>query len=97
MCVNVDGGLEAFWKLLEVSSKELESHMSHVSLLHPLANMDMWPASRLMNRMMYDTMRDIDHLERSLAPYWRHADHSVLHVANDVHKVRIGHFMPSIY
>ncbi|WKX96722.1 hypothetical protein Q1695_012844 [Nippostrongylus brasiliensis] len=49
--------------------------------------MDMWPASRLMNRMMYDTMRDIDHLERSLAPYWRHADHSVLHVANDVHKI----------
>ncbi|KAK6010812.1 Hsp20/alpha crystallin family protein [Ostertagia ostertagi] len=39
-----------------------------------------------MNRVMYDTMRDMDRAERRIFPYWRNADHSVLHVANDTVK-----------
>ncbi|KAK6040701.1 Hsp20/alpha crystallin family protein [Cooperia oncophora] len=49
--------------------------------------MDLWPVSRLMNRMMYDTMRDMDRFERSIFPYWREADHSVLHVANETQQL----------
>ncbi|WKX98300.1 hypothetical protein Q1695_013742 [Nippostrongylus brasiliensis] len=45
--------------------------------------MDLWQFPRAMNRMMYDTMRDLDRAERSLFPYWRDADHAVLHVANE--------------
>ncbi|VDP14387.1 unnamed protein product [Heligmosomoides polygyrus] len=48
--------------------------------------MDLWQVPRAMNRMMYDAMRDFDRFERSLFPYWRDADHSVLHVANEVQK-----------
>lgn len=51
--------------------------------------MDLWQVPRAMNRMMYDAMRDFDRFERSLFPYWRDADHSVLHVANEVQKVRV--------
>lgn len=36
--------------------------------------------------MLYDAMRDLDRAERSVFPYWRNADHSVLHVANEVQK-----------
>nr|CDJ83761.1 Heat shock protein Hsp20 domain containing protein [Haemonchus contortus] len=36
---------------------------------------------------MYDTMRDMDRVEKSIFPYWRNADHSVLHVANDLEAV----------
>ncbi|XGW23880.1 hypothetical protein V3C99_005804 [Haemonchus contortus] len=49
--------------------------------------MDLWPMPRLMNRMMYDTMRDMERFERSIFPYWREADHSVLHVANETQKL----------
>ncbi|KAK5972626.1 SHSP domain-containing protein [Trichostrongylus colubriformis] len=47
--------------------------------------MDLWPRS--FHRMMSDYMREFDRLERSLHPYWRDADHSVLHVANETQKV----------
>uniref|UniRef100_A0A7I5ECD5 SHSP domain-containing protein n=1 Tax=Haemonchus contortus TaxID=6289 RepID=A0A7I5ECD5_HAECO len=47
--------------------------------------MDLWPRS--FNRMMHDYMREFDRLEKSLYPYWRDADHSVLHVANETQKV----------
>ncbi|PIO59168.1 Hsp20/alpha crystallin family protein [Teladorsagia circumcincta] len=43
----------------------------------------------LMNRVMYDAMRDMDRVEKSIFPYWRNADHSVLHVGNDTVKVHI--------
>lgn len=39
--------------------------------------------------MLYDAMRDLDRAERSVFPYWRNADHSVLHVANEVQKVSV--------
>ncbi|KAK5986187.1 SHSP domain-containing protein [Trichostrongylus colubriformis] len=32
-------------------------------------------------------MRDLDRLERSIFPYWRDADHSVLHVANETQQL----------
>ncbi|PIO61313.1 hypothetical protein TELCIR_17164, partial [Teladorsagia circumcincta] len=47
--------------------------------------MDLWPRS--FHRMMNDYFREFDRLERSLYPYWRDADHSVLHVANETQKV----------
>ncbi|KJH48347.1 Hsp20/alpha crystallin family protein [Dictyocaulus viviparus] len=47
--------------------------------------MDLWP--RAMDRVMRDYFRDFDRFERSLFPYWRNADHSVLHVANDTHQL----------
>ncbi|PIO69836.1 hypothetical protein TELCIR_08327 [Teladorsagia circumcincta] len=40
--------------------------------------MDLCVMPCLMNCMMYDTMRDFDRFERSIFPYWREADHSVL-------------------
>lgn len=49
--------------------------------------MDLWQVPRAMNRMMNEYMRDFDRLERSLYPYWREADHSVLHVANETQQV----------
>ncbi|RCN50116.1 Hsp20/alpha crystallin family protein [Ancylostoma caninum] len=49
--------------------------------------MDLWQVPRAMNRMMNEYMRDFDRLERSLYPYWRDADHSVLHVANETQQV----------
>uniref|UniRef100_A0A7I4XTD9 SHSP domain-containing protein n=1 Tax=Haemonchus contortus TaxID=6289 RepID=A0A7I4XTD9_HAECO len=49
--------------------------------------MVLWPVARLTDRMLYDTMRDLDRLERSIFPYWRDADHSVLHVANETHQM----------
>ncbi|KAK5986191.1 SHSP domain-containing protein [Trichostrongylus colubriformis] len=45
--------------------------------------MDLSVIPRLMSHVMYDTMWDLDRLERSIFPYWRDADHSVLHVANE--------------
>ncbi|EYC30380.1 hypothetical protein Y032_0005g2619 [Ancylostoma ceylanicum] len=52
-----------------------------------IAKMDLWQVPRAMNRMMNEYMRDFDRLERSLYPYWREADHSVLHVANETQQV----------
>ncbi|KAK6010124.1 Hsp20/alpha crystallin family protein [Ostertagia ostertagi] len=49
--------------------------------------MDLCVMPRLMNRVMYDAMRDFDRLERSIFPYWREADHSVLHVANETQQI----------
>ncbi|VDM53409.1 unnamed protein product [Angiostrongylus costaricensis] len=51
--------------------------------------MDLWPRS--MNRMMDNYFRDFDRFERSLFPYWRNADHSVLHVANEAQQVAVFH------
>uniref|UniRef100_A0A7I5E5E7 SHSP domain-containing protein n=1 Tax=Haemonchus contortus TaxID=6289 RepID=A0A7I5E5E7_HAECO len=49
--------------------------------------MVLWPVARLTDRMLYDTMRDLDLLERSIFPYWRDADHSVLYVANETQQM----------
>ncbi|PIO69837.1 Hsp20/alpha crystallin family protein [Teladorsagia circumcincta] len=49
--------------------------------------MDLCVMPRLMNRVMYDAMRDFDRFERSIFPYWREADHSVLHVANETQQI----------
>ncbi|VDO06612.1 unnamed protein product [Haemonchus placei] len=49
--------------------------------------MVLWPVARLTDRMLYNTMRDLDLLERSMFPYWREADHSVLHVANETRQM----------
>ncbi|KIH55215.1 hypothetical protein ANCDUO_14632 [Ancylostoma duodenale] len=45
--------------------------------------MELWQVPRMMNRMMNEMMRDFDRFDRSIYPYWRDADHSVLHVANE--------------
>ncbi|PIO74756.1 Hsp20/alpha crystallin family protein [Teladorsagia circumcincta] len=45
--------------------------------------MDLCVMPRLLNRVVYDAMRDFDRFERSIFPYWREADHTVLHVANE--------------
>uniref|UniRef100_A0A7I4XTD5 SHSP domain-containing protein n=1 Tax=Haemonchus contortus TaxID=6289 RepID=A0A7I4XTD5_HAECO len=42
---------------------------------------------RLMDRMLYETMRDLYRFERSIFPYWRNADQSVLHVANETQQM----------
>ncbi|PIO74754.1 Hsp20/alpha crystallin family protein [Teladorsagia circumcincta] len=49
--------------------------------------MDLCVMPRLLNRMVYDAMRDFDRFERSIFPYWQEADHSVLHVANETQQV----------
>ncbi|PIO69832.1 Hsp20/alpha crystallin family protein [Teladorsagia circumcincta] len=50
--------------------------------------MDLCVMPRLMNRVVYDAMRDFDRFETSIFPYWREADHSVLHVANETQQFR---------
>uniref|UniRef100_A0A0K0CYZ2 SHSP domain-containing protein n=1 Tax=Angiostrongylus cantonensis TaxID=6313 RepID=A0A0K0CYZ2_ANGCA len=47
--------------------------------------MDLWPRST--NRMMDDYFRDFNRFKRSHFPYWRNADHSVLHVANEAQQM----------
>ncbi|EYC30384.1 hypothetical protein Y032_0005g2621 [Ancylostoma ceylanicum] len=49
--------------------------------------MELWQVPRVMNRMMNEMMRDFDRIDRSIYPYWRDADHSVLHVANETQQV----------
>ncbi|KAK5965486.1 SHSP domain-containing protein [Trichostrongylus colubriformis] len=49
--------------------------------------MDLSVIPRLMSHVMYDTMRDLDRFERSTFPYWRDADQSVLHVANETQQL----------
>ncbi|XGW23718.1 hypothetical protein V3C99_005716, partial [Haemonchus contortus] len=49
--------------------------------------MVLWPVARLTDRFLYDTMRDLDRFEKSIFPYWRDADHSVLHVANETQQM----------
>ncbi|KAK6013987.1 Hsp20/alpha crystallin family protein [Ostertagia ostertagi] len=47
--------------------------------------MDLW--GQMMHRMMNDYFRDFNRWDRSLYPYWRHADHSVMHVADETQQV----------
>uniref|UniRef100_A0A7I4XUM6 SHSP domain-containing protein n=1 Tax=Haemonchus contortus TaxID=6289 RepID=A0A7I4XUM6_HAECO len=49
--------------------------------------MVLWPVARLTDRLLHDTMRDLDRFEKSSFPYWRDADHSVLHVANETQQM----------
>lgn len=49
--------------------------------------MDLW--SQAMNRMMGDYFREFSRFDRSIYPYWRSADHSVLHVANETQQVGV--------
>ncbi|CAJ0596993.1 unnamed protein product [Cylicocyclus nassatus] len=46
--------------------------------------MEIWQVPRIMNSLMNEYVRDMD---RSISPYWRDADHSVLHVANDAKEI----------
>ncbi|KJH45535.1 Hsp20/alpha crystallin family protein [Dictyocaulus viviparus] len=48
--------------------------------------MELWLMPREVDRLM-QSLRDLDHLERRLFPYWRDADHSILHVGNDTHEM----------
>ncbi|KAK6014371.1 hypothetical protein OSTOST_20246 [Ostertagia ostertagi] len=67
--------------------------------------MDIWPWPRGTSHMMRDMMHDFDRFERSMFPYWRDADHSVLHVGRDTHQpinddkkfavsLNVSHFRP---
>ncbi|KHJ86035.1 Hsp20/alpha crystallin family protein [Oesophagostomum dentatum] len=49
-----------------------------------IMSMEIWQMPRIMNRMMNENMRDFD---RDMYPYWRDADHSILHVANDTQQL----------
>ncbi|KAJ1356638.1 Heat shock protein beta-1 [Parelaphostrongylus tenuis] len=49
--------------------------------------MELWLMPRAMNRLMRESLRDLDHLEREIGPYWREADHSVLHVGNETQEM----------
>ncbi|VDM59275.1 unnamed protein product [Angiostrongylus costaricensis] len=40
-----------------------------------------------MDYLMRETLRDVDRFERGMFPYWRDADHSVLHVANETQQM----------
>ncbi|CAJ0589066.1 unnamed protein product [Cylicocyclus nassatus] len=46
--------------------------------------MEIWQIPRLMNRLMYDHIRDKD---RSIYPYWRVTNYSLLHVENETEQV----------
>ncbi|VDM76061.1 unnamed protein product [Strongylus vulgaris] len=46
-----------------------------------------------MNHLMNEYMHDMD---RSVFPYWRDADHSVLHVANDTQQTNFLELVQSI-
>ncbi|EPB80048.1 Hsp20/alpha crystallin family protein [Ancylostoma ceylanicum] len=46
--------------------------------------MDLWHVPCAMNRIMNEYMRDFD---RSVYPYWREADHSILHVGNETQQL----------
>ncbi|VDO55137.1 unnamed protein product [Haemonchus placei] len=54
--------------------------------------MVLWPVARLTDRMLYDTMRDLDRFERSIFPYWRDADHtkSELQMVDDDKKFAVS-------
>ncbi|KAK6030406.1 hypothetical protein OSTOST_03466, partial [Ostertagia ostertagi] len=60
--------------------------------------MDIWPWPRGPSHTMRDMMHDFDRFERSMFPYWRDADHSVLHPINDDKKfvvsLNVSHFLP---
>ncbi|XGW14079.1 hypothetical protein V3C99_000406 [Haemonchus contortus] len=47
--------------------------------------MELW--SQMMNRMVNDYFHDFSRFERSLFPYWRNADHSIMHVADKTQQV----------
>uniref|UniRef100_A0A0K0DJC2 SHSP domain-containing protein n=1 Tax=Angiostrongylus cantonensis TaxID=6313 RepID=A0A0K0DJC2_ANGCA len=49
--------------------------------------MELWQVPRTMGYLMRDTLRDFDRFERGMFPYWRDADHSVLHVANETQQM----------
>ncbi|KAK5968321.1 hypothetical protein GCK32_016961 [Trichostrongylus colubriformis] len=74
-------------KWLATSHSPGTSRCSREVFRQQLTTMNLWPASRVMDRMMYDTMRDLDRMDRSIYPYWRDADHTVLHVANETQQV----------
>ncbi|KHJ89282.1 Hsp20/alpha crystallin family protein [Oesophagostomum dentatum] len=46
--------------------------------------MDLWRMPYMMNRMMTEYLRGGD---QAMYPYWREADHSILHVANETQQL----------
>lgn len=65
--------------------------------------MALWPTStypRYMDDCFHDLDRverrminDIDRFGRAIMPYWRDADHSILHVANQTQEVRVTYLL----
>ncbi|VDM62559.1 unnamed protein product [Angiostrongylus costaricensis] len=49
--------------------------------------MELWLMPRAVNRLMRETLRDLDRFDRGMFPYWREADHSVLHVGNETQQM----------
>ncbi|KAK6746333.1 hypothetical protein RB195_012441 [Necator americanus] len=49
--------------------------------------MELWHVPRMMSHMMNEMMRGFGRFDPSIYPYWRDADHSVLHVANETQQV----------
>ncbi|CAJ0589093.1 unnamed protein product [Cylicocyclus nassatus] len=47
-------------------------------------SLSLWQVPRMMDRLVNDYIHEID---RSIFPYWRNADHSMLHVGNDTQQV----------
>ncbi|KJH49162.1 Hsp20/alpha crystallin family protein [Dictyocaulus viviparus] len=45
--------------------------------------MELWQVPKMMDHLV----RDLDRFERAMYPYWRDADHSILHVANETEKM----------
>ncbi|WKY02774.1 hypothetical protein Q1695_016220 [Nippostrongylus brasiliensis] len=56
--------------------------------------MSFWHLSRIMDRVMDEYMKELAG-QRGNAPYWRDADHSVLHVANEAHQIEVEYFQTS--
>ncbi|VDN34264.1 unnamed protein product [Cylicostephanus goldi] len=48
-------------------------------------SLSLWHVPRMMDRLVDDCIHEMNH---SIFPYWRNADHSMLHVGNDTQQVR---------
>ncbi|KJH45534.1 Hsp20/alpha crystallin family protein [Dictyocaulus viviparus] len=49
--------------------------------------MELWLMPREVDRLMRHSLRDLDRIDRALFPYWKDADHSILHVANETQQM----------
>uniref|UniRef100_A0A1I7XQ80 SHSP domain-containing protein n=1 Tax=Heterorhabditis bacteriophora TaxID=37862 RepID=A0A1I7XQ80_HETBA len=49
--------------------------------------MSLWFSGRPVSRFADEVFREFDRLDRGINPYWRDADHSILHVANTTQEV----------
>ncbi|CAJ0597306.1 unnamed protein product [Cylicocyclus nassatus] len=59
-----------------------------IEKVNQTSKMSFWHMSRMMDRMMDEYMKELAKNGRGgIAPYWRDADHSILQVANEAHKL----------